>query len=314
LDNLTTAIVMSALLTKLIKDKETLWMFAGMVILTANAGGAWSPIGDVTTIMLWIGGQVTAGSIITNIFIPSLVCALVPLIYLSFKLKGEVQRPVLTETKEHYLDPTSSFERNLIFYMGVGGLLFVPIFKTVTHLPPYLGMMLSLGILWLITEILHRSKNHEKRAELSVIGVLKKVDVPTIFFFLGILLAVASLQSAGHLGLVAGILDEKTGGNIYAINIVIGLLSSIVDNVPLVAGAMGMYDIQGIGDYAVDGKFWQFLAYCAGTGGSVLIIGSAAGVAVMGILKVDFIWYMKKISLLALMGYLAGAATYILIQ
>ncbi len=314
LDNLTTAIVMSALLTKLIKDKETLWMFAGMVILTANAGGAWSPIGDITTIMLWIGGQVTAGSIITNIFIPSLVCALVPLIYLSFKLKGEVQRPVLTETKEHYLDPTSSFERNLIFYMGVGGLLFVPIFKTVTHLPPYLGMMLSLGILWLITEILHRSKNHEKRAELSVIGVLKKVDVPTIFFFLGILLAVASLQSAGHLGLVAGILDEKTGGNIYAINIVIGLLSSIVDNVPLVAGAMGMYDIQGIGDYAVDGKFWQFLAYCAGTGGSVLIIGSAAGVAVMGILKVDFIWYMKKISLLALMGYLAGAATYILIQ
>jgi Na+/H+ antiporter NhaD/arsenite permease-like protein len=314
LDNLTTAIVMSALLTKLIKDKETLWMFAGMVILTANAGGAWSPIGDVTTIMLWIGGQVTAGSIITNIFIPSLVCALVPLIYLSFKLKGEVQRPVLTETKEHYLDPTSSFERNLIFYMGVGGLLFVPIFKTVTHLPPYLGMMLSLGILWLITEILHRSKNHEKRAELSVIGVLKKVDVPTIFFFLGILLAVASLQSAGHLGLVAGILDEKTGGNIYAINIVIGLLSSIVDNVPLVAGAMGMYDIHGIGDYAVDGKFWQFLAYCAGTGGSVLIIGSAAGVAVMGILKVDFIWYMKKISLLALMGYLAGAATYILIQ
>ena len=314
LDNLTTAIVMSALLTKLIKDKETLWMFAGMVILTANAGGAWSPIGDITTIMLWIGGQVTAGSIITNIFIPSLVCALVPLIYLSFKLKGEVQRPVLTETKEHYLDPTSSFERNLIFYMGVVGLLFVPIFKTVTHLPPYLGMMLSLGILWLITEILHRSKNHEKRAELSVIGVLKKVDVPTIFFFLGILLAVASLQSAGHLGLVAGILDDKTGGNIYAINIVIGLLSSIVDNVPLVAGAMGMYDIKGIGDYAVDGKFWQFLAYCAGTGGSVLIIGSAAGVAVMGILKVDFIWYMKKISLLALMGYLAGAATYILIQ
>ena len=314
LDNLTTAIVMSALLTKLIKDKETLWMFAGMVILTANAGGAWSPIGDITTIMLWIGGQVTAGSIITNIFIPSLVCALVPLIYLSFKLKGEVQRPVLTETKEHYLDPTSSFERNLIFYMGVGGLLFIPIFKTVTHLPPYLGMMLSLGILWLITEILHRSKNHEKRAELSVIGVLKKVDVPTIFFFLGILLAVASLQSAGHLGLLAGILDEQTGGNIYVINIVIGLLSAIVDNVPLVAGAMGMYDVQAIGDYAVDGKFWQFLAYCAGTGGSVLIIGSAAGVAVMGILKVDFIWYMKKISLLALMGYLAGAATYILMQ
>ena len=190
LDNLTTAIVMAALLTKLIKEKETLWMFAGIVILSANAGGAWSPIGDVTTIMLWIGEQITAGSIITNIFIPSLVCALVPLIYLSFKLKGEIERPILVKSKEHYLDPTSSFERNLIFYMGVGGLLFVPIFKTVTHLPPYLGMMLSLGVLWLTTEIIHRSKNYEQRTELSVIGVLKKVDVPTIFFFLGILLAV----------------------------------------------------------------------------------------------------------------------------
>jgi len=314
LDNLTTSIVMAALLTKLIKEKETLWMFAGIVILSANAGGAWSPIGDVTTIMLWIGKQITAGSIITNIFIPSLVCALVPLIYLSFKLKGEIERPMIQETREHYLDPTSSFERNLIFYMGVCGLLFVPIFKTITHLPPYLGMMLSLGVLWLTTEIIHRSKNYEQRKELSVIGVLKKVDVPTIFFFLGILLAVASLQSAGHLDIVAKYLDRTFDGNIYAINVIIGLLSSIVDNVPLVAGAMGMYEIQSIGDYAVDGKFWQFLAYCAGTGGSVLIIGSAAGVAVMGILKVDFIWYMKKISFLALMGYLAGAGTYYLMQ
>ena len=182
-------------------------------------------------------------------------------------------------------------------------MLFVPIFKTVTHLPPYLGMMLSLGVLWLTTEIIHRSKNYEQRADLSVIGVLKKIDAPTIFFFLGILLAVASLQSAGQLDIVAKYLEKTFDGNIYAINIIIGLLSSIVDNVPLVAGAMGMYEVQSIGDYAVDGKFWQFLAYCAGTGGSVLIIGSAAGVAVMGILKVDFIWYMKKISLLALMGY-----------
>ena len=221
---------------------------------------------------------------------------------------------MIQETREHYLDPTSSFERNLIFYMGVCGLLFVPIFKTITHLPPYLGMMLSLGVLWLTTEIIHRSKNYEQRKELSVIGVLKKVDVPTIFFFLGILLAVASLQSAGHLDIVAKYLDRTFDGNIYAINVIIGLLSSIVDNVPLVAGAMGMYEIQSIGDYAVDGKFWQFLAYCAGTGGSVLIIGSAAGVAVMGILKVDFIWYMRKISLLALMGYLAGAGTYYLMQ
>ena len=314
LDNLTTAIVMAALLTKLIKDKEDLWMFAGMVILSANAGGAWSPIGDVTTIMLWIGGQVTAANIITSVFLPSVVCALVPLIYLTFRLKGEITRPIRVETKEHYLDPTTPFERNLIFYMGVAGLLFVPIFKTVTHLPPYVGILLSLGVLWLVTEILHRSKNHEQKSALSVIGVLKKVDVPTIFFFLGILLAVASLQSAGQLDIVATFLDKTFNGDIYIINIIIGLLSSIVDNVPLVAGAMGMYEITPIGDFAVDGKFWEFLAYCAGTGGSVLIIGSAAGVAVMGILKIDFIWYMKNISLLALMGYLAGAATYIFMQ
>ena len=318
LDNLTTAIVMSALLTKLIKDREDLWMFAGMVILSANAGGAWSPIGDVTTIMLWIGGQVTANNIILSVFIPSLVCALVPLIYLTFRLKGEVNKPEKLELEEHTIDPTTPFERNLIFYMGVGGLLFVPIFKTITHLPPYVGMLLSLGVLWLVTEIIHRSKNHEQKSRLSVIGVMKKVDVPTIFFFLGILLAVASLQSAGQLDIVANYLSDTFNGQstegIYIINIIIGLLSSIVDNVPLVAGAMGMYPIAETGLYATDGMFWEFLAYCAGTGGSVLIIGSAAGVAVMGILKIDFIWYMKNISLLALMGYLAGAATYILMQ
>ncbi len=202
--------------------------------------------------------------------------------------------------------------------MGVGGLHFVPIFKTITHLPPYVGMLLSLGVLWLVTEIIHRSKNHEQKSQLSVIGVMKKVDVPTIFFFLGILLAVASLQSAGQLDIVANYLSDTFNGQstegIYIINIIIGLLSSIVDNVPLVAGAMGMYPIAETGLYATDGMFWEFLAYCAGTGGSVLIIGSAAGVAVMGILKIDFIWYMKNISLLALMGYLAGAATYILMQ
>jgi len=318
LDNLTTAIVMSALLTKLIKDKEDLWMFAGMVILSANAGGAWSPIGDVTTIMLWIGGQVTANNIITSVFLPSVVCALVPLIYLTFKLKGEITRPVIVESKEHYIDPTTPFERNLIFYMGVSGLLFVPIFKTITHLPPYVGMLLSLGLLWFVTEVLHRSKNHEQKSQLSVIGVMKKVDVPTIFFFLGILLAVAALQTAGQLDIVANYLSDTFNGQstegIYIINMIIGLLSSIVDNVPLVAGAMGMYPIAETGFYATDGVFWEFLAYCAGTGGSVLIIGSAAGVAVMGILKIDFIWYVKNISLLALIGYLSGAATYILMQ
>ncbi|MDC3389923.1 sodium:proton antiporter NhaD [Flavobacteriales bacterium] len=314
LDNLTTSIVMAALLTKLIKDKEDLWLFAGVIILTANAGGAWSPIGDITTIMLWIGGQVTASNIITSVFLPSVVCALVPLIYLSFKLKGEIDRPENMVLTEHKKNPTTKFERNLIFYLGVCGLLFVPIFKTITHLPPYVGILLSLGVLWITTEILHKSKNDEQKSALSVIGVLKKVDVPTIFFFLGILLAVASLQSAGQLDIVATYLDKQFNGDIYVINMIIGLLSSIVDNVPLVAGAMGMYEIEAVGDFAVDGVFWEFLAYCAGTGGSVLIIGSAAGVAIMGILKIDFIWYLKNISFLALLGYIAGAATYIFLQ
>jgi Na+/H+ antiporter NhaD/arsenite permease-like protein len=318
LDNLTTSIVMAALLSKLIKDKETLWLFAGVIILSANAGGAWSPIGDITTIMLWIGGQVSASNIITSIIIPSVVCAVVPLIYLTFKLKGDIERPNTETLEEHQKNPTTSFERNLIFWLGVIGLLFVPFFKTVTHLPPYVGMMFSLGVLWLVTEIIHRSKNHEQKSQLSVIGVLKKVDTPTIFFFLGILLAVASLQSAGHLDIVATYLDTtfngQTAEGIYIINIIIGLLSSIVDNVPLVAGAMGMYPIAETGLYASDGKFWEFLAFCAGTGGSVLIIGSAAGVAVMGILKIDFIWYLKNISFLALIGYAAGAATYIFMQ
>ena len=313
LDNLTTSIVMAALISKLIKDKNDLWMFAGMIIISANAGGAWSPIGDITTIMLWIGGQVTAASIIKAIIIPSIVCLIVPLTYISFKMKGELAPLSIEENKVNTFKVPSS-ERNLVFILGVAGLLFVPVFKTVTHLPPYLGILFSLGVLWLVTELLHAKKSSEIKSKLSVIAVIKKVDVATIFFFMGILLAVASLQSMGHLKDLALILNDTFNGNIYAINIIIGLLSSIVDNVPLVAGAMGMYEVSEVGLFAVDGKFWQFLAYCAGTGGSVLIIGSAAGVAVMGILKVDFIWYVKKISILALMGYLAGAATYILMQ
>jgi Na+/H+ antiporter NhaD/arsenite permease-like protein len=313
LDNLTTSIVMAALISKLIKDKNDLWMFAGMIIISANAGGAWSPIGDVTTIMLWIGGQVTAVSIIKAIIIPSIVCLIVPLTYISFKMKGELAPLSIDENNGSEFKVPSS-ERNLVFILGVAGLLFVPVFKTVTHLPPYLGILFSLGVLWLVTELLHANKSSEIKSKLSVIAVIKKVDVATIFFFMGILLAVASLQSMGHLKDLALILNDTFNGNIYAINIIIGLLSSIVDNVPLVAGAMGMYEVSEIGLFAVDGKFWQFLAYCAGTGGSVLIVGSAAGVAVMGILKVDFIWYVKKISILALMGYLAGAATYILMQ
>ena len=319
LDNLATAIVMASLLNKLIKNKNDLWLFGGMVILSANAGGAWSPIGDVTTIMLYAKKYISE-RIIIDIFIPSLVCAIVPLIYLSFKVKGNIESPENAILKEHESNPTTKSERNLIFYLGVAGLLFVPIFKILTGLPPYIGMLLSLSILWIVTEIVHRSKNHEQKSQYSVVGVLKKVDTPTIFFFLGILLAVSALQSAGQLDIVAKWLATTFGGQsikgVYIINIVIGLLSSIVDNVPLVAGAMQMYQdlLSTEGFYQPDGMFWQFLAYCAGTGGSVLIIGSAAGVAIMGILKIDFIWYLKNISLLALMGYLAGAATYILMQ
>ena len=319
LDNLTTSIVMAALISKMIKDKKDLWMFAGMIIISANAGGAWSPMGDVTTIMLWVGGQVTAWNIIYSIFIPSLVCMIVPLLYISFKLKGSIQSPDLTSINSE-ISSVNTYERNLIFYMGVLGLLFVPIFKITTGLPPYVGMLLSLGVLWVTTEILHRNKNYEQRRHLSVIGVLKKVDTPTIFFFLGILLAVAGLQSAGQLDIVAKYLENTFSGEnkIYIINVLIGLMSALVDNVPLVAGAMGMYEIGPIQDgilaYPQDHKFWQFLAYCAGTGGSVLIIGSAAGVAVMGILKIDFMWYVKRISFLALIGYVAGAITYIIMQ
>ena len=313
LDNLTTTIVMVSLLRKLIDDKYDRWFFAGIVVVAANAGGAWSPIGDVTTTMLWIGGQLTTMTIIKTLIIPSIVTMLVPLIVLSFTMKGEVVRPS-EDVHEDNSDPSTAFERNLIFFLGVAGLLFVPVFKTLTHLPPFMGMMLSLGVLWLVTEIIHRSKNNEDKSQLSVIGVLRKIDTASVLFFLGILLAVSGLQSAGHLAIMAENLNEWFGGDIYAINIVIGLLSAIVDNVPLVAGSMGMYEVTTAGAFAQDGVFWQFLAFCAGTGGSALIIGSAAGVAAMGLEKIDFVWYLKKISILALLGYFAGAGTYILMQ
>ncbi len=304
LDNLTTSIVMVALLRKLIADKKDRWFFAGMVIIAANSGGAWSPIGDVTTIMLWIGGHVTTLNIIAKTFVPSLISMLFPLVFLSFLMKGVVRRPAHV-VKEIHENSTSSFERNIIFFMGIGALLMVPVFKTITHLPPYLGMLMGLGILWVTTEILHKSKNEEHKPMLTVVGILRRVDTPSVLFFLGILLAVAALQSAGHLRLLATALDEHVG-NLYLINVVIGILSAIVDNVPLVAGAMGMYESV----FAVDHYFWEMLAYCAGTGGSILIIGSAAGVAVMGMEKIDFIWYVRKISVWALAGYFAGAATY----
>ena len=317
LDNLTTSIVMVSLLRKLIDDRQTRWLFAGMVVIAANAGGAWSPIGDVTTTMLWIGGQLTTSTIVGNLILPSIACLLVPLALLSFRLNGDIERPQ-AEADEEW-DPTTPFERNLVFAAGVGGLLFVPVFKTVTHLPPFMGMMLSLGVLWMMTERLHRTKNLEEKSHLTVIGVLRKIDSASVLFFLGILLAVAALQEAGHLILAADWLRTSLN-DVYLIDLAIGLLSAIVDNVPLVAASMGMYDIVPIeaakdawaAMFVQDGIFWQFLAYCAGTGGSALIIGSAAGVAVMGLERIDFVWYLRKISLLAILGYFAGAGVYLL--
>lgn len=322
LDNLTTTIVMISLLRKLIKEQHERWFYAGVVVIAANAGGAWSPIGDVTTTMLWIGNQISASGIITQLFLPSLVCLLVPLIALSFIMKGDFERPDQQETDYPEDESITPFERNLVFGLGIGALLFVPVFKTLTHLPPYMGILFGLSVLWIVTELLHRGKNAEDKNPLSVVGVLRKIDITSVLFFLGILLAVSSLASAGHLTQVATYLKDSLG-NVYAINLAIGLLSAVVDNVPLVAGAMKMYPLispeafassgndSWLGNFVLNGRFWELLAYCAGTGGSCLIIGSAAGVAAMGMERIDFIWYMKRISLLALMGYLAGAATYI---
>ena len=305
LDNLTTTIVILSLLRKLIKDQHTRWTYASIVVIAANAGGAWSPIGDVTTIMLWIGGQITAGKIITGIIIPSLVSMLVPLIILSFTLKGEIIRPAESKEAESITTPG---EQMALLILGVGLLLFVPVFKTITHLPPYMGMLLGLGVMWMVTELMHKKKSNEIKKRLSVVNILKNVETPTIFFFLGILTAVGALGAAGQLSKLSEWLRNVTGGNIYVIDTVIGVLSSIIDNVPLVAASMKMYVIDpSVLDFAVDGTFWHMLAYCAGSGGSILIIGSAAGVAAMGLEKIDFIWYLKHISWLALVGYLAGA-------
>lgn len=303
LDNLTTAIVMVALLRKLLPDQHDRWFFGGMVILAANAGGAWSPIGDVTTIMLWIAGKVSTGSVILECFIPSLIAMIIPLIVVSFVERGEIDASKRPHDDTSQSVPT--WQRNLIFFMGVAALVFVPVFKILTHLKPYMGIMLGLSVLWITTEILHKTSPDENR-KFTISGVLTRIDLPSILFFLGILLAVSGLQSAGHLSMLAGGLDTAFHGNYYLIDTVIGILSSIIDNVPLVAGAMGMYS------FPMDNMFWIFLAYCAGTGGSILIIGSAAGVAVMGMEKIDFIWYLKHITPYALLGYLAGAGAYVL--
>ena len=305
LDNLTTSIVMATLLRKIIADKKDLWLFAGMIIIAANAGGAWSPIGDVTTIMLWIGGQVSATNIILKLFIPSLVCMVVPLTIMSYRLKGNIVNPTVSEDNLAQIDLHHK-EKKLVLYLGLGALLFVPFFKAFTHLPPFLGILFGLSILWATTELLHKRKEEVAKQKFSIEHILTKIDTQSILFFLGILLAVAALQTAGHLQELALFLDNSIG-NVWIINVLIGFLSSIVDNVPLVAGAIGMYDLN---TFAQDNIFWELLAYCAGTGGSCLIIGSAAGVAIMGILKIDFIWYLKNISLLAVSGYLSGALVF----
>ena len=315
LDNMTTAIVMCALLRKLIADQKERWLFAGMVILAANAGGAWSPIGDVTTIMLWIGGQVSTVNIVVATLLPSLVCMLVPVLILSLTLKGDIVRPAAANDT-FQIDPKF---RKAIFFLGIACLVFVPVFKTITHLPPYLGMLFGVGILWITTEIISRRHSLGEQKLPTAASTLEHIDTPSILFFLGILMAVACLQTCGILSMLAeglgnafnvqvGAPVAETAAGIYAIDLIIGVLSSIIDNVPLVAASMGMYDMT---TFAPDHPFWSFLAYCAGTGGSLLIIGSAAGVAVMGMEKIDFIWYLKKISWLAFVGYIAGAAVFV---
>lgn len=310
LDNLTTSIVMCALLRKLVSDKRDRWLFGGAVILAANSGGAWSPIGDVTTIMLWIKGNISAVGVIKETLLASIVCLIVPTLGISTMLKGELEKTPEVQT-ENTVSLISKLQSKIVLGIGVGFLVFTPVFKTITHLPPYMGILLGLSVLWIVTELMHK-RRPEVYQRMNIGTVITRVDTPSVLFFLGILMAVSCLSSAGHLRLLAQGLDGL--GNFYLTDLIIGALSSIVDNVPLVAAAMGMYDIAPAGHFAMDGAFWEFLAYCAGTGGSLLIIGSAAGVAVMGMEKIDFVWYLKHISIWALLGYLAGAGTYVLMS
>lgn len=310
LDNLTTSIVMCALLRKLVSDKRDRWLFGGAVILAANSGGAWSPIGDVTTIMLWIKGNISAVGVIKETLLASIVCLIVPTLGISTMLKGELEKTSEVQTG-NTVSLISKLQSKIVLGIGVGFLVFTPVFKTITHLPPYMGILLGLSVLWIVTELMHK-RRPEVYQRMNIGTVITRVDTPSVLFFLGILMAVSCLSSAGHLRLLAQGLDGL--GNFYLTDLIIGALSSIVDNVPLVAAAMGMYDIAPAGHFAMDGAFWEFLAYCAGTGGSLLIIGSAAGVAVMGMEKIDFVWYLKHISIWALLGYLAGAGTYILMS
>ena len=312
LDNLTTSIVMIMILRKLVKEHKDRVIYASLVIIAANSGGAFSPIGDVTTIMLWNKGVITAAGVITEVLIPSIVSMVIPAYVLSLSLKGELVVPEAKKAANAEEDYLTASQRKLIFFLGVGGLIFVPIFKTITHLPPFVGILLVLGILWTVTESMYRHLEHDDSDGMQkrVSRMLTRIDMSTILFFLGILMAVGALQTIGALAQLGEGLNVWFDGNHYLVTGIIGVLSSIVDNVPLVAGCMGMYPVQAVGDMAVDGIFWQLLAYCAGVGGSMLIIGSAAGVVVMGLEKITFGWYMKHISWVAFLGYIAGIVSY----
>lgn len=310
LDNLTTSIVMISLIRKLIPDKDMRMFFAGMIVIAANAGGAWTPIGDVTTTMLWIGGQISTVNIMKVLFMPSVICMLVPLIFLSFTLKGKLGEQETSTHSHGHAGGDKIKGSTTMLLMGVGALVFVPIFKTVTHLPPYIGMLLGLGVLWIVSEMINPHADEAARKPYSASGALSRIDSSSVLFFLGILLAVGALESMTTLHRFAEWLDHAVGSQSIIITL-IGLLSAVIDNVPLVAASMGMYDL---GAFPTDHFIWEYLAYCAGTGGSILIIGSAAGVAVMGMEKIDFIWYLKRITLIAMLGYFAGAGAYLAIE
>ena len=307
LDNLTTTIVMVSLMKKILDQYEDRLLFAGIIIIAANAGGAWTPIGDVTTTMLWIGGQITSLAIMKSVLIPAIISLLIPLLFIARNLKGK-KVIFVQNSLEEKVSKTSFLERNVMFYLGLGVLVAVPIFKTLTGLPPFMGILFGLGLLWLVGDLIHYKKDEEERKTLTLVHALSRIDMASIVFFIGILLAVATLEHTHILSTSAQWLDQ-TVGNQAIIVILIGLVSAVVDNVPLVAASMGMYSLE---QYPTDSFLWQFLAYCAGTGGSILIIGSAAGVAAMGLERINFFWYVKKISGLALIGYLAGAGAYML--
>lgn len=317
LDNLTTSIVMIMILRKLITERNDRLIYASLVIIAANSGGAFSPIGDVTTIMLWNKGLITAVGIISEILVPSLVSMVIPAFILQYHLKGELHMPEVKESAETAAGDLTERQRKAVFWIGVGGLMFVPVFKSITHLPPFVGILLVLGVLWTTTELFYSHLQHGHDTEGTqkrVTNLLSRVDMSTILFFLGILMAVSCLAEVGVLTAMGDGLNTIFEGNHYLVTGIIGVLSSIVDNVPLVAGCMGMYPVAAAGDMAVDGIFWQLLAYCAGVGGSMLIIGSAAGVVVMGLEKITFGWYMKRITWIAFVGYLAGIVSYYFIR